>query len=179
MDYWFPDNTVLCNFAVVDRLDLLRAFLTNRGRVVEAVAHELRASAERVPHLAQLDPVEWFGEPIRIEDEAEIRAVEVTRRGVFGGTAKEPLQHLGESQALYVIGNRPEFQSSGWVTDDGEAYRLATRRGILVRRTVDIFESLVANGEVTAIQAFELCMAVEAAGRHLLDPPKSVQDFGQ
>ena len=177
MDYWFPDNTVLCNFAVVDRLDLLRAFLNNRGRVVEAVAHELRASAERVPHLAQLDPVEWFGEPIRIEDEAEIRAVEVTRRGVFGGTAKKPLQHLGESQTLYIIGNRPEFHGSGWITDDNPAYQFARKRGILSRSTVDIFGSLVANGELTAEKAFELCVAIGALGQNPLNPPKSPRDF--
>ena len=28
----FPDNTVLCNFASVDRIDLLRSVLGERGR---------------------------------------------------------------------------------------------------------------------------------------------------
>ena len=31
----FPDNTVLCNFAAVERLDLLRDWLRGRGRWTE------------------------------------------------------------------------------------------------------------------------------------------------
>jgi hypothetical protein len=30
--YWFPDNTVLCNFAAVDGLALLEQILRGRGR---------------------------------------------------------------------------------------------------------------------------------------------------
>ena len=30
--YWFPDNTVLINFACVSRLDLLEEILRGRGR---------------------------------------------------------------------------------------------------------------------------------------------------
>lgn len=36
----FPDNTVLCNFAAVDQLSLLRNWLLDRGRWSEAVAAE-------------------------------------------------------------------------------------------------------------------------------------------
>lgn len=38
----FPDNTVLCNFAAVSRLDLLKDWLRGRGRWCEAVAFEAR-----------------------------------------------------------------------------------------------------------------------------------------
>ena len=34
----FPDNTVLCNFGTVGRLDLLRKVLDGCGRWTEAVA---------------------------------------------------------------------------------------------------------------------------------------------
>jgi hypothetical protein len=43
--YWFPDNTVLCNFAAVNELPLLRKILDERGRWVDAVADEARRSA--------------------------------------------------------------------------------------------------------------------------------------
>jgi len=36
--FLFPDNTVLCNFAAVDRLDLLQAVLNGRGRWTPTVA---------------------------------------------------------------------------------------------------------------------------------------------
>ncbi|GAA2490405.1 hypothetical protein GCM10010406_28160 [Streptomyces thermolineatus] len=43
--WWFPDNTVLCNFAAVDRLPLLEKVLDGRGRWTQAVAHEARRVA--------------------------------------------------------------------------------------------------------------------------------------
>lgn len=48
---WFPDNTVLCNFAVVDRVALLKAVLDDRGRWTTAVAFEAGRSANYVPQL--------------------------------------------------------------------------------------------------------------------------------
>lgn len=175
-DYWLPDNTVTCNFAIIDRLDLLKTFLSDRGRVVEAVAQEIRNSAEVVPHLARLDLQEWFGDPIRVVKDADIRAVDNIRIGVFGGTGREPLRHLGESQTIYVIRSRSEFRNSVWITDDEQAFRYAKQQGIQTWKTVDIFSALVANGELESTTAFELCVAIEAE-RNLLDPPTSAKDF--
>ena len=45
---------VLCDFAAVDRLDLLRSVLDGRGRWTEAVAYEARKSARYLPALAML-----------------------------------------------------------------------------------------------------------------------------
>ena len=45
-EFLFPDNTVLCNFAAVNRLDLLNSVLNGRGRWTEAVAYETRRSTE-------------------------------------------------------------------------------------------------------------------------------------
>lgn len=36
----FPDNTVLCNFAAVERIDLLMDWLRGRGRWCAAVHRE-------------------------------------------------------------------------------------------------------------------------------------------
>ncbi len=47
----FPDNTVLINFASVHRLDLLRAWLRDRGRWTEAMAYEAQRSASHWPDL--------------------------------------------------------------------------------------------------------------------------------
>lgn len=47
----FPDNTVLCNFGTVSRLDLLRKVLDGCGRWTEAVAEEARRSAAYVRDL--------------------------------------------------------------------------------------------------------------------------------
>jgi hypothetical protein len=79
---WFPDNSVIINFAIVDRLDLLRICLHGQGRVVEAVHYEIGQSQSRVPHLHKLDREDWFGDAIRIEDEHEQQAVESMRKSV-------------------------------------------------------------------------------------------------
>lgn len=49
--YWFPDNTVLCNFASVSALPLLESILRGRGRWVEAIAAEAAKSAMIYPDL--------------------------------------------------------------------------------------------------------------------------------
>jgi hypothetical protein len=66
--YWFPDTTVLCNFASVERLPLLRQVLDGRGRWVEAIAHEVGKSARFHPALASVEPDGWLREPIEITD---------------------------------------------------------------------------------------------------------------
>ena len=43
MTIWsFPDNNVLCSFAIVRRLEILEKTLAGRGRWTEAVANEAR-----------------------------------------------------------------------------------------------------------------------------------------
>ena len=81
----FPDNTVLCNFAAVDRLDLLRDSLRGRGRWTEAVAAEAAASAAFLPALHTLIAQRWLADPIEVTDPADIRMVERLRVNVFGG----------------------------------------------------------------------------------------------
>lgn len=91
-EFLFPDNTVLCNFAAVDRLDLLRSVLDGRGRWTEAVAHEATMSTLHVPALAGLFKDCWLGEAIEISLEPDAREIERIRRAVFGGSDARPLE---------------------------------------------------------------------------------------
>ena len=50
----FPDNTVLCNFASVNRLELLEGWLRGRGRWTAAVAYEVGRSTTVLPALASI-----------------------------------------------------------------------------------------------------------------------------
>ena len=88
-EFLFPDNTVLCNFAAVDRLDLLRAVLDGRGRWTAAVAYEASQSANVLPALHRLASDGWLGEAIEITDESDIKQVSRIRRAVFGGTRRQ------------------------------------------------------------------------------------------
>jgi predicted nucleic acid-binding protein len=128
--YWFPDNTVLINFACVSRLDLLEEILRGRGRWTEAIADEAQRSARFYPELSNVVRGAWLGEPIEVADREDQIAIERVRRAAFGGSAHEPRKHLGEAQTCHVIRTNPEFAASFWITDDYDAAEYAKRQGI-------------------------------------------------
>jgi predicted nucleic acid-binding protein len=169
-EFLFPDNTVLCNFAAVDRLDLLKAVLDARGRWTEAVAYETTRSARVLPTLGQVPAGGWLGEAIEISDKSEIQQINAIRRAVFGGNDDEPLKHLGEAQTCFVISNRNEFAGSWWVSDDREALRYARFRGITTRETLDLVSIAVVNGYIGTQEAFNLMRQMSDQGRYLRLP---------
>ena len=175
-EHLFPDNTVLCNFAAIDRLDLLKSVLGGRGRWTEAVAYEASRSAAKLPPLLRLGSEGWLDEPIEITDPADVRKIARIRRAVFGGTDDQPLKHLGEAQTCYVIKNWASFAGSWWISDDGDAIRYAKFQNIITRETIDIFSIAVADGDIGAAEAFGLMKQMAARDRHLR-LPKSAEDL--
>ena len=167
----FPDNTVLCNFAVVDRLSLLRDWLRGRGRWTEAVSSEVQRSAEYLPSLLSLGEEDgWLGEPIVIAGQSAIEAVERKRRIVFGGLPTEPRKHLGEAQTCYLISEVAEFTGAWWITDDKDAYEHAVHLGIGAYRTIDVVRHIVAEGDFGAREAFALMQKMASRDRWLVMP---------
>lgn len=167
-DAIFPDNTVLINFAIVRRLDLLEGHLRGRGRWVEAIAFEASRSARYYPDLSNIPAAGWLGDPIVIDHPEDVQAVDRIRRLTFGGSHSQPRKHLGESQSLWLLKERrSEFAGAWWVSDDTDALDAALAAGITTRETIDIVRGVVADGDLTSQQAFELMQAMEAAGRSL------------
>lgn len=174
----FPDNTVLCNFASVGRLDLLETILRGRGRWTEAVAAEAVASSRLLPDLTNLPSAGWLGEPIEVTDEADVAQIERVRRAVFGGTDDQPTKHLGEAQTCHVLKRWREFAGSWWVSDDGEALRYARYQGITTRETIDLVAEAVAMGDLSSGAGFGLLHAMADTDR-VLRLPDSVADLMQ
>lgn len=166
----FPDNTVLCNFAAVHRLDLLEAFFRGRGRWVEAVAHEASKSARYLPDLrhARL----WMGEPIEINDEDDVVRVELLRQVVFGGASIDPLKHLGEAQTCYLLKEKSEWKGSWWVSDDTDAVRYAKQQGLITRETIDIVSAVIQDGDLNIQQGWDLMHAMLDEDRALRMPAR-------
>ncbi|NEB89242.1 hypothetical protein G3I43_34565 [Streptomyces anulatus] len=169
-DFLFPDNTVLCNFASVERLDLLESALDGCGRWTEAVADEAQQSAKHLPALATLPQAGWLGEPIEITEDADVRKIQQIRRVVFGGTDDRPTQHLGEVETCHVIQTWPEFAGSCWVSDDQQSLRWAQGHGIPTRETLDLMRLLVSAGDITAEEGFDLMQQMKTLGRHPRQP---------
>jgi hypothetical protein len=175
--HWFPDTSLICNFAAVDQLGLLRTSLHGSGRIVEAVEYEIDQSGGHVPNLKGLDTSEWFGDAISFQDENDQRAIESMRRVRFGGDDERPLEHLGESQTLHLLRTRPEFAGSVWMSEDGGALRVARTMGIVTRDSRGVLEELVAFNEISDAQAFEIAVAIDRADRPFLRMPTSARDF--
>lgn len=171
--FLFPDNTVLCNFASVDRLDLLQSVLNGRGRWTAAVAYEADRSARLLPCLGRIADEGWLDEPIEITVESDIQRINRVRRAVFGGTDDEPLKHLGEAETCFVISEWSTFAGSWWVSDDREALRYARHRGITTRETIDLMSTAVVNGDIQADKAFDLMIQMADQGRALRLPASS------
>lgn len=173
--YWFPDNTVFCNFAAVARLDLLRTVLSGRGRWVEAVADEARRSSRIYAELASIHRDGWMGEPIEIDQPSDVDRIELVRRVVFGGREDQPRRHLGEAQTCYVLETRPEFAGALWITDDRDAYEFGRRRRLATRRTADLVREAVHGGQLDRRAGFDLLRDMCRAGRHLWTPADPTQ----
>lgn len=172
----FPDNTVLVNFAAIQRLDLLESWLRGRGRWTRAVADEAQKSGNYWPALRGLHDAGWLQEPIEIEGDEAAAAVEGLRRRVFGGSASEPKKHLGESQTCYLIGSVEQWHGSWWISDDQDSVDFARRRGFVTLETIDVFRHLVADGDLTAQHAYDL-MAMMGAVRDGLRLPARNEDL--
>ncbi|MCM3883984.1 hypothetical protein [Frankia sp. R82] len=142
----FPDNTVLVNFAIIGRMDLLERLVNGNGRWCATVESECRRSA-REPGLDVLAAARRiFGSPW-LPDPAELQDAMIMRDGLAGpGDSRH--HHLGEAETLAIMSRR---QVKGlFVTDDRAATRLATRNGITAITTWHLLKASVRSGMLKA-----------------------------
>jgi len=131
----FSDNTVLVNFALINRMDLLGRLVNGRGRWSASVASECERSAQEPGLGAMKIAWEIFGAPWYPESGAELLDVQVLRLELAqpGDSAHT---HLGEAETLAIMIRRDV--DGFFVTDDGDATRLARKHGVPVVSTWDL-----------------------------------------
>ncbi|MGW7466020.1 hypothetical protein ACWGJT_15280 [Streptomyces xantholiticus] len=134
-----------------------------------------RRSAAYVRGLAQLPLDGWPGETIELSTDAEIALADLLRRAVFGGTASEPLRHLGEAETLAVVQTRREFAGAVRITDDRDAGEYATTHGIPVKNTVSLMREAAESGLIPCTEAHRLLLAMVAGGRHIHGVPEHAE----
>jgi predicted nucleic acid-binding protein len=165
----FPDNTVLINFAVINRLDLLERLANGSGRWCATVATECAESA-RQPGLAAMGGAgEIFGDPL-YPDEAELQDVRVLR-DQLAGPGDLPTRHLGEAETLAIIIRR--HMSCFFATDDHGAARLATKNRIGVADTWRLLKVANRKGWVDADTFWGYVQTLQGHGR---GTPPGVRD---
>jgi predicted nucleic acid-binding protein len=157
----FPDNTVLTNFALINRMDLLSRLANGNGRWCATVAAECAESARR-PELAALDgAAEIFGDAL-FPDQAELQDVRVLR-DQLAGPGDPRTKHLGEAETIAIAVRR--HLNCFFVTDDGGAARLASRNGVPVVDTWRLLKVAHRKNWLDADTLWGYVLTIEGHGR--------------
>lgn len=112
----FPDTTVLVNFALVDRMDLLQALVGQNGCWCASVADECKRQARSMdlPQMLRSDSI--FGDPMRMVTRAEYIDYKVNRDWFASVSSDLHAGHEGEAETLAIIVHNKQL--SLFVTDD-------------------------------------------------------------
>ncbi|GAA4117624.1 hypothetical protein GCM10022415_15700 [Knoellia locipacati] len=159
--FFFADNTVLVNFGILDRLELLGKLLNDKGRWCATVAQECDASAgvEGLGVLGKAGAV--FGEPER-PTPAELIDTRVLRDRM-ASPGDHRFAHLGEAETVAIMTRR--FATSYFVTDDVGAATIAAAEGLRVLNTWDLLRALVRSGLLAREDLWTDLEALTSAGR--------------
>lgn len=157
----FPDNTVLINFALINRMDLLSRLANGNGCWCATVAAECAESA-KLPELAALaGAAEIFGDPL-FPDEAEHQDIRILR-DQLAGPGDPPRKHLGEAETIAIVVRRQ--LRCFLVTDDTEAARLASKNGVRVVSTWLLLRVAHRKGWLDADTLWGYVLTIERHGR--------------
>ena len=131
---FFPDNTVLVNFGIIDRFDVLSRLASGNGRWCGTVAAECDDSAHFWP--AMSNAADIFGQPL-LPSQAEHIDTRILRTRM-AAPGDESHKHLGEAETITIITSRGWARQSYFVTDDSGAASFASRDGVRVVSTWDL-----------------------------------------
>lgn len=140
---FLPDNTVLINFAIIRRMDLLAELLNGRGCWCLTIARECQNSADFHPDLDQAPAI--FGTPLA-PDRTEYEDTRLLR-DAMASPGDPTTKHLGEAETVAIISRRNI--DGFFLTDDRDAKALATRHNIQVVTTWDLLRLAHRTGKVT------------------------------
>jgi predicted nucleic acid-binding protein len=156
---FLPDNTVLINFAIIRRMDLLAELLKGQGAWCISIARECRNSQAYHPDLDKAGAI--FGPPL-IPDAAE-RIDATILREAMASPGEASTQHLGEAETIAIISAR---RLDGlFLTDDGGAAALARRHQITAVSTWDLLRLAHKSNKVTRPVLTGYLRTLKGAGR--------------
>ena len=156
----FPDNTVLVNFALINRVALLGTMFPNKNWCA-TVKGECAQSA-RVPGLADLRNAPGvFGAALYPDRVEHVDAQ--TIREAMASPGDGPHKHLGEAETIAIVSRRGI--SALFVTDDHSAKTAAEKAGITVIDTWRVFRFAYKKGLLTADEVWADCLTLSKVGR--------------
>ena len=162
------DTNTLVNFAVVDRLDLLNSHYGHRAIWTETVEIELRRGLRAEPKIRDILDANWLGDPIEIAGTPDdLEQVDRIRRAL-GGTAANPMQHLGEAEIISYIQNRAP--GAIFITDDLPALDFARRKQLFSINTATVLGECHSYAEIGCPHAYNLLIEMRSKGRGVRVP---------
>lgn len=177
--YVFPDNTVLINFTLLDRHDIVAWFTRGQGRWTASVWQECGRSAtyEGLTQMRQWRSI--FGDPIRPTEAEMVDANAIAQQMRKPGESDNRSKHMGEAETIAIIECR--YPDTRFLTDDNDAEKRAKSRGIAVHTTMDILAFAEVSGRIANDQAKQ-CLAVllnhgQGVGRKAKDYDALVQRY--
>jgi predicted nucleic acid-binding protein len=160
---FFPDNTVLINFAVIGRVDLLEKLANGNGRWCLSVSQECAKSA-RVDGLAALNGVrDFLGEPLE-PTPAELLTTRMVRDSM-AAPGDQPTKHLGEAETIAIVTSRDLQSTTVFVSDDSGALIHAEAHGLMIADTWDLLALAERVGMTSAEEHARYVAALQSAGR--------------
>ncbi|MDI1460077.1 hypothetical protein QEZ54_03770 [Catellatospora sp. KI3] len=157
-----PDNTVLINFALLNRMDLLAKLVKDNGAWCATVASECDQSA-KVPGLESLaDAHGIFGDPLRPQSPTE-HVMTRAFRTRLARPGDGPFRHLGESETLAIMASRS--LRGIFVSDDRAVSVIAREQGIRIVTTFELLRAACRSGMVDADTAWSYLQRLRQEGR--------------
>ena len=169
----FPDNTVLINFAIMRRTDLLAQLVQDRGRWTVTIESECNRSAKETGLEELVDVGTILGDPL-IPTGVERLATELIRRQLAKPDDSRT-QHLGEAETFAIVSQRAI--NALFVTDDLSAARFARTIPVKTATTADLVKLAVRTGKLGVDAAWSSVMLLRNAGRFLSGAPHNFDLF--
>ena len=133
----FADNTVLVNFCLIGRLDLLESVLSGKGAWCSEVARECGLSARQPDLLSLGEARQIFGSPYMPEPAERVDTMQI--RTMMAKPGEDRTAHLGEAETIAIISRRQI--RAVFVTDDNDAAAYASKQGIQTVGTWDLLRN--------------------------------------
>lgn len=148
----FPDNTVLVNFAHLNRIALLGVIFPNNNWCA-TVRTECANSADATGLADLHNAPAVFGAPLYPEgaEHVDTRVI----REAMTSPGDGPHKHLGEAETIAIVSRRRI--DAVFVTDDRSATEAALKDGIRVITTWQVLKFAYKAGHLTADEVWDDC----------------------
>lgn len=170
----FPDNTVLVNFALIGRVELLETLVKGRAAWTLTISGECHRSAAE-PGLEALHKMrEIFGDPLMPTPAERIDAQLIRER--IAGTDFRPNARLGEAEAFAIITARA-ISNAVFVSDDAAARTYGQEHRIVVYSTMDLLQLAGRVGWLSPEDAWSCLEILRAHARGTGGAPHGYAEF--